>query len=81
MKRTHLSGAHGTFTNIDHLLGNKDNFSKSQKMGKKKEAVFFDTIKLEINMKSEKQKTITLNVKSNQIKKKLNAWLKEEYKN
>lgn len=32
-------------------------------------------------MKSEKQKTITLNVKSNQIKKTLNAWLKEEYKN
>lgn len=70
MKRIHNSGAHDTFTNIDHLLGDKENFSKSQNVGKKIEAVFSDTVKLEINIKSEKQKTITLNVKSKQIKTK-----------
>ena len=64
----HLSRSQETFTNIDHLLGAKDNLSKSPKLEKKIQAVFsnYSTIKLESNTKSENQKTIPLKVKSNQ---------------
>lgn len=56
MKKIHLSRSHEAFSNIDHLLGNKDNLSKSQK-GEEMQAIFSDhsAIKLGINSKSENQ--------------------------
>lgn len=60
-----LSRAYETFTNTDHLLGNKNNLNKSQKVGKNIKTLFSDhsTVKLEISAKSENQKTILLKVK------------------
>lgn len=54
MKKIHLLRSHEAFTNIDHLLGNKDNLNKSQK-GEEIQAIFSDhsAIKPGINSKSE----------------------------
>lgn len=50
MKRMHLSRAHETFTDIDHLLGDKDNLNKSPKVEKNiKSILWLCKIKLEIN--------------------------------
>lgn len=67
-----LSRPYETFTYIDHLLGDKDNPNKSQKVEKNAHAGFSDysPIKLEISTESENQKTIPLKVKSNKNKTK-----------
>ena len=56
---TFFSSKHGTFSRIDHILGNKSNLSKFKKI-EIRSSIFsgHNALRLDINYKEKKKKTV-----------------------